>query len=52
MYKRQRREGLKDAKKIAKALKRGKGAKAKLTVTLTDELGNRKTEKLLVKLKR
>ena len=38
----------KDAKKIAKALKQGKKAKAKLT----DEVGNRKSQKLKVKLKR
>ena len=42
----------KDAKKIAKALKQGKKAKAKLKVKLTDEAGNKKTEKLSVKLKR
>ncbi len=42
----------KDAKKIAKALKKGKRAKAKLDVKLTDEAGNKKTEKLSVKLKR
>ena len=42
----------KDAKKIAKALKKGKKAKAKLTVKLTDEAGNTKTEKLSVRLKR
>ncbi len=42
----------KDAKKIAKALKQGKKAKAKLTVKLTDEAGNKKTEKLSVRLKR
>jgi hypothetical protein len=42
----------KDAKKIAKALKKGKKAKAKLTVKLTDEAGNKKTTKLSVKLKR
>ena len=42
----------KDAKKIAKALKKGKKAKAKLTVKLTDEAGNKKAEKLSVKLKR
>ena len=41
-----------DAKKIAKALKQGEKAKAKLTVTLTDELGNTKTQKLGAKLKR
>jgi hypothetical protein len=41
-----------DAKKIAKALKQGTKAKAKLTVKLTDEAGNTKTEKLSVKLKR
>ncbi len=37
--------------KLAKALKRGKRAKAKLTVKLKDEAGNRKTKKLGVKLK-
>ena len=42
----------KDAKKIAKALKQGKKAKAKLTVKLTDEAGNKKSEKLSVRLKR
>jgi hypothetical protein len=42
----------KDAKKIAKALKQGKKATAKLTVKLSDEAGNTKTEKLKVKLKR
>ena len=42
----------KDAKKIAKALKKGKKAKAKLTVKLTDEVGNKKSQKLKVKLKR
>ena len=42
----------KDAKKIAKALKQGKKAKAKLTVKLTDEAGNSKSTKLSVKLKR
>jgi hypothetical protein len=42
----------KDRKKIAKALKKGKKAKAKLTVKLTDEAGNSETEKLLVKLTR
>ena len=42
----------KDAKKIAKALKQGKKAKAKLTVKLTDEAGNKRTENLEVKLKR
>ena len=41
----------KDAKKIAKALKQGKGAEAKLTVRLTDEAGNKKRTKLKVKLK-
>jgi len=38
----------KHAKKIAKALKRGKKAKAKLTVKLTDEAGNKRTTKLSV----
>ena len=42
----------KDAKKIAKALKKGKKAKAKLTVTMADSLGNKKSKKLSVKLKR
>ncbi len=42
----------KDAKKIAKALKQGKKAKAKLTMKLTDEAGNKKSEMLSVKLKR
>ena len=42
----------KDAKKIAKALKKGKKATAKLKVKLTDQAGNKKTEKLKVKLKR
>jgi hypothetical protein len=42
----------KDKKKIAKALKKGKKAEAKLTVKLTDEAGNNKTEKLSVGLKR
>ena len=42
----------KDAKKIAKALKKGKKAKAKLEVKLTDEAGNKKSEKLSVRLKR
>jgi sugar lactone lactonase YvrE len=42
----------KDAKKIAKALKKGKKAKAKLKVKLTDEVGNKKIKKLKVKLKR
>jgi len=41
----------KDAKKIAKALKQGKKAKAKLTVKLTDEAGNKKTQKLSANLK-
>ena len=40
------------AKKIVKALKKGKKAKAKLTVKLTDEAGNTKTKKLKVQLKR
>jgi hypothetical protein len=42
----------KDAKKIAKYLKRGKKATAKLKVRLTDEAGNKATTKLKVKLKR
>ena len=42
----------KDAKKIAKALKQGTKAKAKLTVKMTDELGNTASTKLSVKLKR
>ena len=42
----------KQAKKIAKALKKGKKAKAKLAVKLTDGAGNKKVEKLKVKLKR
>ena len=42
----------KDARKIAKALKQGKKAKAKLTVKMTDDLGNKKSQKLSVKLKR
>ena len=42
----------KDARKIAKALKKGKKAKAKLMVKLTDGVGNAVTEKLGVKLKR
>jgi len=41
-----------DAKKIAKALRRGKKATAKLEVKLTDEAGNQKTAKPKVKLKR
>ena len=40
----------KHAKKIAKALKRGKKAKAKLKVKLFDGAGNRETEELRVKL--
>ena len=40
------------ARRIARALSRGKKAKAKLTVELSDETGNRKTVKLGVKLKR
>jgi Calcineurin-like phosphoesterase/Fibronectin type III domain/Bacterial Ig domain len=42
----------KDQKKIAKALKNGRKAKAKLKVKLTDEVGNTKTKELSVKLKR
>jgi Tol biopolymer transport system component len=41
-----------DARKIAKALKRGKKAKAKLKVKLSDGVGNKKVVKLSVKLKR
>jgi len=41
----------KDAKKIAKALKKGKKAKAMLTVKMTDDLGNEKSKKLSVKLR-
>ena len=40
------------ARKIARALKRGEKAKAKLTVKLTDRAGNTETEKLRVRLKR
>ena len=40
------------AKKIVAALKRGKAAKARLTVKLTDLVGNTKTEKLGVRLVR
>ena len=40
------------ARRIARALKNGKKAKAKLTVELSDETGNEKTVKLGVKLKR
>ena len=40
------------AKKIANALKKGKKARAKLTVQLTDEVGNVKTEKLSIGLSR
>ena len=42
----------KDAKQIAKKLKKGKKAKATLKLKLTDEAGNKRSEKLLVKLKR
>ena len=42
----------KGAKKIAKALKQGKKAKAKLKVKLIDDAGNTKAKKLSVKLKR
>ncbi len=42
----------KDTKKIAKALKKGKKAKAKLSVKLTDGAGNTKTTKLSMKVKR
>jgi hypothetical protein len=40
------------AKKIARALKRGETAKAKLTVKLTDQAGNTESERLRVRLKR
>ncbi|MGA7436449.1 MAG: hypothetical protein WBW44_12650, partial [Solirubrobacterales bacterium] len=40
------------ARRIAKALKNGTKARATLTVELTDETGNEKTEKLGVKLTR
>ena len=40
------------AKKITAALKHGKKATAKLKVRLTDQAGNRETEKLSVRLKR
>ena len=39
-----------DQKKIARALRMGKRARAKLTVKLTDEADNTKTEKLAVRL--
>ncbi len=42
----------KDAKRIARALKQGEKAKAKLKVKLIDGVGNKKTERLSVKLKR
>jgi DNA-binding beta-propeller fold protein YncE len=42
----------KDAKRIAKVLRQGKKAKAKLKVKLSDEAGNKATTKLSVKLKR
>ena len=42
----------KDARRIAKAMKKGKKAKATLKVKLTDAAGNKKTTKLSVKLKR
>ena len=41
-----------DERKIVKALKRGDRARAKLTVKLTDELGNSSRTKLRVKLRR
>ncbi len=41
-----------DGKKIAKALEKGKKATAKLIVKLSDQAGNKKTEKLSVRLKR
>jgi hypothetical protein len=42
----------KHGKKIAKALKKGKRATAKLEVKLTDEVGNVKAEKLSIELSR
>ena len=39
------------AKRIARALKRGERAKARVTVRLADLVGNRETEKLRVRLK-
>jgi hypothetical protein len=42
----------KDAKRIAKSLKKGKKATAKLKVKLSDEAGSVETTKLSVKLKR
>ena len=42
----------KDAKKIAKALKKGKKAKASVTVKMTDDASNSKKTKLAVTLKR
>lgn len=41
----------KDARKIATALDDGKKAKAKLTITLTDTLGNKWVETPKLKLK-
>ena len=41
-----------DRKRIRKALNRGKTAKARVKVRFSDEAGNKKTEKLSVKLKR
>ena len=41
-----------DRRKIVKALKRGKKVEAKLTVKLTDGLGNAASKKLGVRLKR
>jgi hypothetical protein len=41
-----------DAKRVARALKRGKGAKAKLILRLSDDAGNVEREKLSVKLRR
>ena len=42
----------KDAVRIAKALRKGRKATAKLTVALSDGVGNLKSSKLSVKLKR
>ncbi len=42
----------KHAKRIAKALRRGRKAKAKLSVRLTDEVGNSRSKRLAIKLRR
>ncbi len=46
-----RPEGSKDAAKIADALRKGKKAKAKVTVKLADRAGNKKSKMLSVRLK-